>query len=114
MIKKEGGMMVEEHVLDIYNFLDMTDWQDIVSFLELIFCLKIVTLYIEKQGVFSSSTSSSNWRREPLLSYININDKELPLITCFMLHFITKIVQKKEDEEEDNNLTCCIAQCFIG
>ncbi|MEH7459797.1 MULTISPECIES: hypothetical protein [Bacillus] len=109
MVKKKGGMMMEEYVLDLYNFLYTTDWQDIVSFLGILFCMKVVIVYIEEQGMFYSFSSPSDLQREPLLSYANINYEELPFVTFFMIRFITAIVKKKEGEEEDCYPTCYIA-----
>ena len=52
MVKKEGGMTMEEYVLELYNLLYTTEWQDIVSFLGIVFCMKIVIVYVEEQGMF--------------------------------------------------------------
>ncbi|WJE51212.1 hypothetical protein QRE66_18125 [Bacillus cereus] len=112
MIKKEGGMTMEEYVLDLYNVLYTTEWQDIVSFLEILFCLKIVIVYMEEQGMFYSFSSPSDLERKPLLSYANIKRMGFPFITFFIIRFITAIVKKKEAEEGDCNLTCNVAYCL--
>lgn len=57
--KKEGGMTMEEYVLELYNLLYTTEWQDIVSFLGIVFCMKIVIVYMEEQGMFYSFSSRS-------------------------------------------------------
>lgn len=91
---------MEEYVLDLYNVLYTTDWQDIVSFLGILFCLKIVIVYMEEQGMFYSFSSPSDLEREPLLNYANIKQTELPFITFFMIRFITAIVKKKKPKKE--------------
>ena len=53
MIKRKG-MTMEEYVLELYNLLYTTEWQDIVSFLGIVFCMKIVIVYMEEQGMFYS------------------------------------------------------------
>ncbi len=55
--KKGRGMMMEEYVLELYNLLYTTEWQDIVSFLGIVFCMKIVIVYMEEQGMFYSFSS---------------------------------------------------------
>lgn len=112
MVKKEGGMIMEEYVLDLYNVLYTTDWQDLVSFLGILFCLKIVIVYMEEQGMFYSFSSLSDLEREPLLSYTNVKQTELPFITFFMIRFITAIVKKREAEEGDCDPTCNAAYCL--
>lgn len=112
MVKKEGGVIMEEYVLDLYNVLYTTEWQDIVSFLGILFCLKIVIVYMEEQGMFYSFSSPSDLEREPLLSYANIKRMEFPFITFFMIRFITAIVKKKEAEEGDCGPTCNVAHCL--
>ncbi|WP_254610134.1 MULTISPECIES: hypothetical protein [unclassified Bacillus (in: firmicutes)] len=103
---------MEEYVLDLYNVLYTTGWQDIVSFLGILFCLKIVIVYMEEQGMFYSFSSLSDLEREPLLSYANNKRMELPFITFFMIRFITAIVKRKEAEEGDCDLTCNAAYCL--
>ena len=56
MVKRKG-MMMEEYVLELYNLLYTTEWQDIVSFLGIVFCMKIVIVYMEEQGMFYSFIS---------------------------------------------------------
>ena len=56
MVKRKG-MMMEEYVLELYNLLYTTEWQDIVSFLGIVFCMKIVIVYMEEQGMFYSFSS---------------------------------------------------------
>ncbi|MDM5155902.1 hypothetical protein QUF88_19520 [Bacillus sp. DX1.1] len=100
MIQKEGGVMVEEYVLDLYNVLYTTDWQDIVSFLGILFCMKLVIVYMEEQGVFFFSTSPSDLQRESLLNDANLKYTALPLVSFFIIRFIAAIVKKKEGEED--------------
>ena len=52
-------MTMEEYVLELYNLLYTTEWQDIVSFLGIVFCMKIVIVYMEEQGMFYSFSSRS-------------------------------------------------------
>lgn len=103
---------MEEYVLELYNVLYTTDWQDIVSFLGILFCLKFVILYMEEQGMFYFFSSPSDIEQESLLSYVNIKQMELPFITFFMIRFITVIVKKKEDKEGDCYPTCNAAYCL--
>ena len=112
MIKKEGGMTMEEYVLELYNLLYTTEWQDIVSFLGIVFCMKIVIVYMEEQGMFYSFSSPFDLQREPLPNYANINDKQMPFVIFFMIRFITAIVKRKESDEEECHLTCKIANVF--
>lgn len=112
MVKKEGGVIMEEYVFDLYNVLYTTEWQDIVSFLGILFCLKIVIVYMEEQGMFYSFSSPSDLEREPLLCYANIKWMEIPFSAFFMIRFITAIVKKKEAKEGDCNPTCNAAYCL--
>ncbi|KFN04072.1 hypothetical protein DJ93_637 [Bacillus clarus] len=100
---------MEEYVLDLYNLLYTTDWQDIVSFLGILFCMKIVIVYMEEHGMFYSFSSPSDLQRESLLNYANISFEQLPFVPFFMIRFITAIVKKKESDEEDCNPTCYTA-----
>ncbi|PFD46248.1 hypothetical protein CN285_04605 [Bacillus cereus] len=112
MVKKEGGMMMEEYVLDLYNLLYTTEWQDIVSFLGILFCMKIVIVYMEEQGMFYSFSSPFDLQREPLLNYANVKYEQIPFVIFFMIRFITAIVKKKESDEEECHPTCYIANAF--
>ncbi|PFJ08410.1 hypothetical protein COD67_03620 [Bacillus cereus] len=112
MVKKEGGMMMEEYVLDLYNLLYTTEWQDIVSFLGILFCMKIVIVYVEEQGMSYSFSSPFDLQREPLLNYTNINYERIPFVIFFMIRFITAIVKKKESDDEECHSTCNIANAF--
>ncbi|KEK21768.1 hypothetical protein [Bacillus gaemokensis] len=100
---------MEEYVLELYNLLYTTDWQDIVSFLGILFCMKIVIVYMEEQGMFYSFSSPSDLQRESLLSYAHISNEKFPFVLFFMIRFITAIVKKKEGEEEACDPTCYIA-----
>lgn len=88
--------MMEEYVLELYNLLYTTEWQDIVSFLGIVFCMKIVIVYVEEQGMFYSFSSPFDLQREPLLHYANINYEQIPFVIFFMIRFITAIVKKKK------------------
>lgn len=77
--KKGRGMTMEEYVLELYNLLYTTEWQDIVSFLGIVFCMKIVIVYMEEQGMFYSFSSPFDMQREPLLNYANVNYEQFPL-----------------------------------
>ncbi|PEA11186.1 hypothetical protein CN425_05915 [Bacillus cereus] len=112
MVKKEGGMMMEEYVLELYNLLYTTEWQDIVSFLGIVFCMKIIIVYVEEQGMFYSFSSPFELRREPLLNYANRNEEQIPFVIFFMIRFITAIVKKKESDDEECHSTCNIANVF--
>ncbi|OTX07718.1 hypothetical protein COF09_12280 [Bacillus toyonensis] len=112
MVKKEGGMMMEEYVLELYNLLDTTEWQDIVSFLGIVFCMKIVIVYMEEQGMFYSFSSPFDVQREPLLNYAKVNYEQIPFVIFFMIRFITAIVKKKESDDEECHVTCNIANVF--
>ncbi|WP_459499976.1 hypothetical protein [Bacillus sp. C1] len=112
MITKEGGMTMEEYVLELYNLLYTTDWQDFVSFLGILFCMKIVIVYMEEQGMFYSVSSPFELQREPLPNYANINCEQIPFVTLFMIRFITAIVKKKESDEEECRPTCNVAYCL--
>ncbi|MED1408028.1 MULTISPECIES: hypothetical protein [Bacillus] len=112
MVKKEGGMMMEEYVLDLYNLLYTTEWQDIVSFLGILFCMKTVIVYMEEQGMFYSFSSPFDLQREPLLNYANVKYEQIPFVIFFMIRFITAIVKKKESDEEECHPTCYIANAF--
>lgn len=112
MVKKEGGMMMEEYVLELYNLLYTTEWQDIVSFLGIVFCMKIVIVYMEEQGMFYSCSSPFDVQREPLLNYANVNYEQFPFVVFFMIRFITAIVKKKESDDEECHATCKVANVF--
>ncbi|QWH84348.1 hypothetical protein EXW46_16220 [Bacillus mycoides] len=112
MVKKEGGMMMEEYVLELYNFLYTTEWQDIVSFLGIMFCMKIVIVYMEEQGMFYSFSSPFDVQREPLPNYAKVNYEQFPFVIFFMIRFITAIVKKKESDDEECHSTCNIATAF--
>ncbi|ARP58981.1 hypothetical protein CN917_14195 [Bacillus thuringiensis] len=112
MVKKEGGMMMEEYVLELYNLLYTTEWQDIVSFLGIVFCMKIVIVYMEEQGMFYSFSSPFDVQREPLLNYANVNYEQFPFVVFFMIRFITAIVKKKESDDEECHATCKVANVF--
>lgn len=112
MVKKEGGMTMEEYVLELYNLLYTTEWQDIVSFLGIMFCMKIVIVYMEEKGMFYSFSSSFDVQREPLLNYANVNYEHFPFVIFFIIRFITAIVKKKESDDEECHSTCNIANVF--
>ncbi len=99
--------MMEECVLELYNMLYTTDWQDVISFLGILFCMKIVLLYMEEHNMFYSFSSLSDLQQEPIFKYVNIRNRELPFILFFMIRFITAIVKKKESEEEDCDYPPC-------
>ena len=111
MVKRKG-MIMEEYVLELYNLLYTTEWQDIVSFLGIVFCMKIVIVYMEEQGMFYSFSSPFDMRREPLLNYANVNYEQIPFVIFFMIRFITAIVRKKESDDEECHSTCNIANVF--
>ncbi|KXI61937.1 UNVERIFIED_CONTAM: hypothetical protein ACS92_26945 [Bacillus cereus] len=101
---------MEEYVLELYNLLYTTEWQDIVSFLGIVFCMKIVIVYMEEQGMFYSFSSPFDMQREPLLNYAKVNYYEqFPFVFFFMIRFITAIVKKKESDDEECHSTCNIA-----
>lgn len=95
MIKRKG-MTMEEYVLELYNLLYTTEWQDIVSFLGIVFCMKIVIVYMEEQGMFYSFSSPFDVQREPLLNYAKVNYEQFPFVFFFMIRFITAIVKKRK------------------
>ncbi len=99
--------MMEECVLELYNMLYTTDWQDVISFLGILFCMKIVLLYMEEHNMFYSFSSLSDLQQEPIFKYVNIRNREQPFILFFMIRFITAIVKKKESEEEDCDYPPC-------
>ena len=94
--KKGRGMTMEEYVLELYNLLYTTEWQDIVSFLGIVFCMKIVIVYMEEQGMFYSFSSPFDMQREPLLNYAKVNYEQFPFVVFFMIRFITAIVKKRK------------------
>ncbi|AWC29307.1 hypothetical protein [Bacillus cytotoxicus] len=102
--------MMEEYVLELYNMLYTTDWQDVISFLGILFCMKMVLLYMEEHRMFYSFSSLSDLQQEPIFKNIHMYNQELPFILFFMIRFITAVVKKKESEEED----CDDPPCHIA
>ena len=72
-------MTMEDYVLELYNLLYTTEWQDIVSFLGIVFCENSNCIYGRARYVLFLLIPF-DMQREPLLNYANVNYEQFPFV----------------------------------
>ncbi|MEI4828926.1 hypothetical protein WAX78_15645 [Bacillus sp. FJAT-53711] len=93
---------MEEYVLDVYNFLSTTDWEDIISIVSILLCIQFVFLYAQMNGAEFSLTSPSDVQGKISLKQTNIKHVYFPLNIIFFIRYITAVVKKKEGDDHCN------------
>lgn len=99
IVKKKGGVTLEEYVLDIYNFLYTTDWEDIMSIVSILLCIQFLFLYGNMNSANFSLTSPSDVQGEISLSKTNLKHVYFPIIIMLFIRYITAVVKKKEGDD---------------
>ncbi|HDX9589218.1 TPA: hypothetical protein ROX98_002200 [Bacillus pseudomycoides] len=90
---------MEEYVLDIYNFLYTTDWEDIMSIVSILLCIQFLFLYGNMNSANFSLTSPSDVQGEISLSKTNLKHVYFPIIIMLFIRYITAVVKKKEGDD---------------
>ncbi len=99
IVKKKGGVTLEEYVLDIYNFLYTTDWEDIMSIVSILLCIQFLFVYGRMNSADFSLTSPSDVQGEISLRPTNLKHVYFPIIIMLFIRYITAVVKKKEGDD---------------
>ncbi|SFC01069.1 hypothetical protein SAMN04488168_101447 [Bacillus sp. 491mf] len=86
-------------MLDIYNFLYTTDWEDIMSIVSIVLCIQFLFVYGEMNSAHFSLTSPSDVQGEISLRPTNLKHVYFPIVIMLFIRYITAIVKKKEGDD---------------
>jgi len=86
-------------VLDIYNFLYTTDWEDIMSIVSIVLYIQFLFVYGEMNSAHFSLTSPSDVQGEISLRPTNLKHVYFPIVIMLFIRYITAIVKKKEGDD---------------
>lgn len=86
-------------MLDIYNFLYTTDWEDIMSIVSIVLYIQFLFVYGEMNSAHFSLTSPSDVQGEISLRPTNLKHVYFPIVIMLFIRYITAIVKKKEGDD---------------